>query len=99
MIESIKKWILDILAPGYDSPEPELKYNYNFKTGRTQLCMKSLRESKVVQAQIAACMAQSNTQSHTSSTSGRKSKSTDRSRRRRRVKSSRRECPTTMHGL
>ena len=97
MLSTLRKWVLDLLAPGYDSPEPELKYNYNFKTGRTQLCMKSLRESKVVQAQVAACIAQSNAHSHTSTTSGRKSKSLDR--RRRRAKSSRRECPTTMHSL
>lgn len=99
MIKSMKKWILDFIAPGWDSPEPELKYNYDFKTGRIKLCMESLRNSKVVQSQVAACMAQSEEQHSVTDISGRKTKSSDRGRRRRRAKNSRRECPTTMHGL
>lgn len=99
MIKSIKKWVLDFLAPNWDSPEPELKYNYDFKTGRIKLCMKSLRESKVVQEQMAACMEQSKEYCGVTHTSQRKNKSTDRSRRLMSAKRSRRECPTTMHGL
>lgn len=99
MLNTLREWILDLLAPGWDSPKPELKHYYDFKTGTTKLDMESFRNSKVVQAQMEACMAQSNTQSHIASTSGSKSNTSDRSRRRRRAKSSRRECPTTMHSL
>lgn len=99
MIKLMRNWVLDFLAPCRNSPEPELKYNYDFKTGTIKLDMKSLIDSKVVQAQVAACIAQSEEQHSAANTIGRKNKSPDISRRRRRPKSSRRECPTTMHSL
>lgn len=95
----MRKLILDFIAPGWDSPKPEIKMIIDHKYQTWRIDMESFKKSKVVQAQIAACMAQSETQSQLPFTGGRKSKSTDRSRRRRRAKISRRECPTTMHGL
>ena len=55
MMSTLRKWVLDLLADGWDSPEPELRYYYDFKTGMIKLDMESLRNSKVVQAQIEAC--------------------------------------------
>lgn len=99
MIKLMRKWVLDFIAPGWDSPKPEIKIIIDYKYQTWRIDMESLRESKVVQAQVAACMEQSKERYSAASTSWRKNKSSDRSRRRRRAKSSRREYPTTMHEL
>ena len=93
MLHALREWILNFLAPGWDSPKPELKSYYDFKTGTIKLDMDSFRNSKVVRAQIEACSLQDKTSTSTHA------KSRRNDRRRRRAKSSRRECPTTMHDL
>ena len=93
MLSKIHKWLKDLLAPGWDSPKPELKYHYDFETGIIKLDMDSFRNSEVVQAQIAACRLQNKTSVNAPV------KSRRNNTRRRRVKRPRSECPTTMHNL
>jgi len=55
MLNTLREWILDLLAPGWDSPEPEIKIIIDHRYLTWRIDMDSFRKSKVVQAQIEAC--------------------------------------------
>lgn len=54
MLNTLREWILDLLAPGWDLPKPEIEIIIDYKYQTWRIDMKSLRESKVVQAQLEA---------------------------------------------
>lgn len=58
MIKSIKKWVLDFIAPGWDSPEPEIKLIIDRRYLTWRIDMDSFRNSKVVRAQVEAARKQ-----------------------------------------
>lgn len=95
----MRKWALDFIAPGWDSPKPEIDIIIDCKYQTWRIDMESLRNSKVVQAQVAACMAQNEEQYSAADIGGRKTKPSGRGRRRRLAKNSRRECSTATYGL
>jgi len=58
MFSKLHKWLKDLLAPGWDSPKPEIEIAVDFKNLTWRIDMDSFRNSKEVRRQLNACKQQ-----------------------------------------
>ncbi len=58
MIKAMRKWALDLLAPGWDLPKPEIEIIIDYRYQTWRIDMDSFRNSKVVRAQLEAARNQ-----------------------------------------
>ncbi len=54
----MRKWALDLLAPGWDLPKPEIEIIIDYRYQTWRIDMDSFRNSKVVRAQLEAARNQ-----------------------------------------